>query len=351
VALAHTSSTHGPVGLMYAIVCLGAIAAAIGGPARSALVPQIIPPQVLANAYTWNSSFFQIAAVVGPAAGGLLLHYSIPAVYLVDACMSLIFAINLIAFIRVRPVERVAGATGLRALTEGIRWVWQHQIILATISLDLFAVLLGGAVYLLPVYAKLLNVGELGFGWLRAAPAIGAFGMALLLAHLPPMKNAGRSMLLAVAGFGVATIVFGLTPLGHQWLPTGKFLGGTLWYWIALIALLLTGAFDNISVVVRHTLVQVLAPDSMRGRISAVNNVFIGASNELGGFESGLTARLFNPIISVVGGGIGTIVVVAATAVTWPQLRRFGALHEAKTLELKEPPGFEPVMKPEQQPT
>jgi len=187
-------------------------------------------------------------------------------------------------------------------------------------------VLLGGATYLLPIFARdVLHVGAVGFGWLRAAPAIGAFVMALFVAHLPPMKHAGRNLLLAVTGFGLATIVFGLST---------SFL-------LSMAMLFLTGAFDNISVVVRHTLVQVLTPDSMRGRVSAVNNVFIGASNELGGFESGQTAQWFGPFWSVVGGGIGTILVVILVAAIWPQVRRFGSLADAKPIEEPEPRGFE----------
>jgi MFS family permease len=206
----------------------------------------------------------------------------------------------------------------VQTLLAGIHFVRQNKIILATITMDLFAVLLGGATYMLPLFATdVLHVGAAGFGWMRAAPAIGAFGMALVIAHLPPMKKAGRNLLLAVAGFGVATIVFGLS----RSFP------------LSLVMLLLTGAFDNISVVVRSTLVQVLTPDSMRGRVSAVNNVFIGASNELGGFESGLAARMIGLIPSVVAGGIGTIVVVLSVAGVWPQVRKFGSLADAKPVE------------------
>jgi hypothetical protein len=176
-------------------------------------------------------------------------------------------------------------------------------------------VLLGGAVYLLPAVATdLLHVGSVGFGWLRAAPAIGAFTMAMLVAHRPPMKRAGRAMLWAVAGFGAATIVFGLSRS----------------FWLSLVMLFLAGAFDNISVLVRHTLVQVLTPDAMRGRVSAVNNVFIGASNEIGGLESGVTAALFGTVTSIVGGGIGTMIVVILAALVWPEMRRFGSLSEAR---------------------
>jgi len=175
-------------------------------------------------------------------------------------------------------------------------------------------VLLGGAVALLPVYAKdILKVGATRLGWMQAAPSLGAVTMALLTAHLPPLKRAGRTLLWAVAGFGVATVVFGLSRS----------------FWLSLVMLFLTGAFDNISVVVRHTLVQLLTPDEMRGRVSAVNGMFINASNEIGRFESGATAALFGPILSVVGGGIGTLIVVATIALQSPQLRQYGSLTEA----------------------
>ena len=230
-----------------------------------------------------------------------------------------------------RPPPRKTETASLKTLMAGIRFVRIDQIILATITLDLFAVLLGGATYLLPIYARdVLHVGAVGFGWMRAAPAIGALSMGVLVAHLPPMKKAGKNLLWAVTGFGLATIVFGLS----------KSLT------LSLIMLFLTGAFDNISVVVRHTLVQVLTPDAMRGRVSAVNNVFIGASNELGGFESGLTAQLFGPIWSVVAGGIGTILVVLAVNAIWPQVRRFGSLADARPAEDEpSPQGFEVIQK------
>jgi MFS family permease len=216
----------------------------------------------------------------------------------------------------------------LEQLKAGIRFVYDTKIILATLTLDLFAVLLGGAVYLLPVFvAEILHATPAQFGWLRAAEAIGAVGMAVFIAHARPMRHAGRAMLLAVGMFGVATVVFGLSRS----------------YWLSLAMLVLIGAFDNVSVVVRHTLVQVLTPDPMRGRVSAVNNIFIGASNDLGGVESTVTAAMFGalcvhvgysaeqakalgPTLSVVVGGIGTIAVVLATAWLFPQLRRYGPL-------------------------
>jgi MFS family permease len=323
------------LGLLYTIMLIGATAYALGGPSRSSMLPQLIPTSIFSNAVAWNSTFFHISSVVGPALAGLVLIHSVAGVYLIDAALTLVFVFALIG-LKIAPVERKREPTTLRTLTEGIRFVYNNKIIFATITLDMWAVLLGGAVYLLPIFAQALDVGAVGFGWLRAAPAIGAIIMAVLITHLPPMKNAGRSMLWAVAGFGVATILFGLTPVGYEWMLKHhpnllvRPLGAHLWYWVALFALLLTGAFDNVSVVVRHTLVQVMAPDSMRGRINAVNSVFIGASNELGGFESGLTARLFGHVPAVVLGGIGTIVVVIATALKWPQVRNFGSLHSLK---------------------
>ncbi len=242
------------------------------------------------------------------------MRFNVPAAYIVSAIFAAIFAVSL-GSVRMRGQAPAREPATLKSLAAGVRFVFRTKIILATITLDLFAVLLGGATYLLPIYAKdILHVGAVGFGWMRAVPAIGALLMGLVIAHLPPMKRAGRAMLWAVGGFGAATIVFGLSRS----------------YWLSLAMLFLTGALDNISVLVRHTLVQVLTPDSMRGRVSAVNNIFIGASNELGGFESGLTAKLFGTVTSVVAGGIGTIVVVLATAGIWPQVRKFGSLVDAK---------------------
>ena len=205
--------------------------------------------------------------------------------------------------------------------SSGLHFVRDSKVILATITLDLFAVLLGGAIALLPIFAdRILHVGAVGLGWLRAAPSIGAVLMALALAHRPPMRQAGKAMLTAVAGFGIGTIVFGLS---HT-------------FWLSFAALIFTGACDNVSVVVRHTLVQLLTPDPMRGRVSAVNNIFIGSSNELGALESGVTAALFGPVLSVVGGGIGTILVVFATAWKWPEVRRIGPLQPAETVGERE---------------
>ncbi len=326
------SHQKGPIGTIYTLLFFTGVAKAIGGPARSALLPMLVPERSFSNAVTWNSTGFQTAAMLGPALGGfIIVGLGAPAAYIAAALGPVAFAVMLLGVKTAGAPKHREPAT-LQSLAAGVKYVFATPIILATITLDLFAVLLGGATYLLPIFAKdILHVGATGFGWLRAAPAIGALVMAMIVAHSPPMKRAGRSMLWAVTGFGVATIVFGLSKN----------------FWLSLFMLFLTGAFDNISVVVRHTLVQVLTPDSMRGRVSAVNNVFIGASNELGGFESGLTARLFRAVPSVVAGGIGTIVVVILVALGWPQVRAFGSLLDAKAEPLEEPRGFEVDTKPE----
>jgi MFS family permease len=199
----------------------------------------------------------------------------------------------------------------LASLGAGFRFVFANGIIFGTITLDLFAVLLGGATALLPVYAKdILQAGPTGLGLLQAALPAGSLLCALFLAHRPPLQKAGRTLLWAVAGFGLATIGFGFSR----------------WFWLSFLMLFTCGAVDNISVVVRHTLVQLLTPDEKRGRVSAVNSLFIGTSNELGGFESGLVAHLFGPVFSVVSGGVGTILVVLAVAAIWPEIRKYGRL-------------------------
>jgi MFS family permease len=321
--LAVLSYWQGPIALVYLCLLLAGIAQAVNRPARWSFLPRLVPDSLLPAAVTWNTSGWQTAAVVGPALTGMFLGatpQTAARVYLADAACCLV-AFSLIATIHGRPAPGGVGQVSLRSLVAGFEFVRKSDLILAAISLDMFAVLLGGATALLPIYAEdILHVGPQGLGWLRAAPAIGASLMALVQAHRPPLRRAGPTLLWAVAGFGVATIVFGLSrsPL------------------LSFVMLLLTGALDNISVVVRTTLVQILTPDAMRGRVSAVNGLFIGSSNELGGFESGVTAQLFGPVASVVGGGIGTILVVLAAARIWPRLRHLGALHElsrAKDLE------------------
>jgi MFS family permease len=281
-------------------------------PASSAFLPQLVPRQDFSRAVTWSSGSFQLSSVAGPAAGGALIaltHHAAP-VYAFNAAAALI-CLTLISFVRRRHKAAVKEKMTASNLVVGFRFVFANPIILGTITLDMFAVLLGGATALLPVYAKdILMVGPTGLGFLQAALPLGSLVCALVLAHRPPMQKAGRAMLLAVAGFGLATIAFGCS---H-------------WFWLSLLMLFLCGAVDNISVVVRHTLVQLLTPDEKRGRVSAVNSLFIGTSNELGGFESGLVAYLLGPVVSVVLGGMGTILVVLAVAAIWPGIRKYGRL-------------------------
>jgi MFS family permease len=312
LGLAAASQYHAPLLVMYACLLASGVGRAFSQPAKAAFLPQIVPRDRFPNAVTWNTGGFHLASILGPLLAGLIIYLTrSPAlVYAIDA----LFLFTLLLLLRLivgRPHQPSNEPLTLRSLTAGVGFVWSTKLILGAITLDMFAVLLGGAVALLPIYARdILHVDAVGLGLLTAAPAIGALLMTFILAHRPPMRNAGPALLWAVAGFGVATIVFGLSEN----------------FWLSLAMLFATGALDQISVVVRHTLVQLLTPDAMRGRVAAVNSMFIGASNELGGFESGLVAALFSPVISVVSGGIGTIAVVAAVALTWPQVRRYRQL-------------------------
>jgi MFS family permease len=314
--------------LVYPCLVLAGVGRAFSAPARWSLVPAVVPSQHLANAVTWNSSGWQIAFAAGPSLGGLAIAYlgGPPAAYLIAASCALVTA-GLIASLRPQAPPRPIEGRSLASLLAGAKFIWRTKLILATITLDLFAVLFGGAIALLPAFSKdVLRVGPVGFGWLRAAPALGAISLAVVLAHRPPLRRAGRTLLWAVGGFGAATIVFGLSQN----------------FVLSFAMLAVTGALDNISVVVRGTLVQVLTPDAMRGRVSAVNAVFIDSSNRLGDFESGMTAqwfgrfappgaepRAFGPVASVVFGGVCTIFVVLMVAARWPQVLRLGALQRA----------------------
>jgi MFS family permease len=289
-------------------------------PASSAFLPQLVSRREFSKAVTWSSGSFQLSSVVGPAAGGGLIaltrHWpqvhsvSAAPVYAVSAAASLICLI-LISFVRRHQVVGVKERMTATNLIAGFKFVFASPVILGTITLDMFAVLLGGATALLPIYAKdILHAGPTGLGILQAALPAGSLLCALVLAHRPPLQKAGRTLLWAVAGFGLATIGFGFSR----------------WFWLSFLSLFVCGAMDNVSVIVRHTLVQLLTPDEKRGRVSAVNSLFIGTSNELGGFESGFVAYLFGPVFSVVSGGIGTILVVIAVAVIWPEMRKYGRL-------------------------
>jgi MFS family permease len=315
LGLAALSWWEGPVNLTYPCLFLSGIARALSAPSRTALLPQVVPPEALGNAVAWNSSGWQASQVAGPALGGLIIGVAGKAApaYLFTA-LSALACVGLVTFVRPREAPRPPSSRTLASLLAGIRFVWRTKPLLAAITLDLFAVLLGGATALLPIYADLLRVGGIGLGWLRAAPSLGAILMGVLIAHRPPPKRPGVALVLAVAGFGAATIVFGFSTD----------------FKLSFAMLLLAGALDNVSVVVRGTLLQTLTPDEMRGRVAAVTTVFISSSNELGAAESGYTAKWFGPVASVVGGGIGTIIVVLLVIARWPLLLRLGPLHAPK---------------------
>src|SRR5438477_4988705 len=274
------------VPLIYLLLFVGATARTFGWAARASFFPTLISRDAFANAVTWNNSMFQIGTVVGPAISGLLVaHVGFPIVYALDALCAFAFFLLVLPIRRGARVPNRAEKNPWRSLIAGLRFVFSKNVILATITLDLFAVLLGGATALLPIFAdQILHCGPVGLGWMRAMPAIGAFATALAVAHLPPMKHAGKSLLWCVTGFGIATILFGLSKI----------------FWLSLGLLFFVGAFDSVSVIIRGSIVQLVTPDEMRGRVSSVNNIFIGTSNEFGALESGLTAALFGPVISVV---------------------------------------------------
>jgi MFS family permease len=324
---------RGPVLLTFLCLLLAGVSRAFSAPARASLVPLVVPAHDLTNAVTWNSSGWQIASMSGPALGGAVIALTRGAVgwaYLLAAGGALACA-SLVATIRPRDGTRSREAISLHSLLAGIRFIGRTKLILATITLDLFAVLLGGATALLPIFAsQILFVGPEGLGLLRAAPSMGALVMALVLAHRPPLRRAGRTLLWSVAGYGAATVVFGLSRD----------------FVLSFAMLALAGALDNISVVVRGTLIQVLTPDPMRGRVTAVNFIFISSSNELGAFESGVTAQLFGPVLSVVGGGIGTVLVVVAVMLTWPEVLRLGSLHRTVELDAGTGPEKRPFEEP-----
>lgn len=302
--------------LVYFLLLAHACARILIWPARSSITPLLVPGPILSNAITWNTSTFEIATVAGPALGGFLIAYvGIPSVYALGSALELFFLLALGRVTYFQPPQRATIRRTWRDVLAGADFIWRKKVILGASSLDLFAVLLGGATALLPVYAdQILHVGPIGFGWLRAAPSIGAFAMAMWIAHRAPLSRPGLALLWSVVGFGVAIVVFGFSRL----------------FWLSLLALFFTGAFDNVSVVVRQSLVQLLTPDSLRGRVTAVNQIFIGSSNEIGALRAGLMAALIGPVGAVVWGGIGTIAVAAAVARAVRGLRTLPALHTLK---------------------
>ncbi len=297
---------------IYAALLLNGVVRAFNGPAAQAILPLLLPEEHFPNAVAWASSIFQAAMVTGPMLGGLVYGLAgSPLPVYAFASLAYLVALALLSALRVEGAQRPRATADLGLVLEGLRYIGRNRLILGAISLDLFAVLLGGAVALLPVYAKeILNVGATGLGVLRSAPGVGAVLMAAVVAYRPLRRRAGATMLWCVFGFGLFTVIFGLS---HR-------------VSLAVAALVLVGACDMVSVIVRHTLVQLGTPDEMRGRVSAVNGVFIGASNEVGQFESGLTAQWLGAVPAVIAGGLGTIAVVAVWAWLFPELRRVDEL-------------------------
>lgn len=298
---------------IFAVLVLLGIVRSFTGPASRALLPQLVPEEHFPNAVAWASTIFQGAAILGPALGGLIYAFfrGPAAVYILAVIMAIVAVVCTLQ-IETQAKARAREPINARTVLAGLHYIWREKLILGSISLDLFAVFLGGAVALLPVYAReILLTGPWGLGLLRTAPGVGAATMAIFLAHRPIRRKVGLIMLWCVAGFGLFTILFGLS---HSLI-------------LSLIALFLVGATDMVSVIVRAILIQVATPDEMRGRVNAVDMVFIGASNEFGEFESGLTAQWLGTVPAVVLGGIGTLVVTAIWAWQFPQLRKVEQVH------------------------
>lgn len=293
---------------VYLVIGITGIARGFMAPSFQSIIPQLLPRELYANGATWGSNTWQTAAVMGPAVGGLIYAYSDMETSFIVAVGMMLMSFMVFLSVPVKPtLVKEKTETLFESLTSGLKFVFNRQVMLAAISLDLFAVLFGGAVALLPVFASdILHIGPQGLGFLRAAPFTGSVIMGVFLAYVPPTKNAGRNLLVAVLGFGLATIGFAFS--------TNVYL--------SFIMLFLTGAFDNVSVVIRQTILQLMTPDHMRGRVSSVNQIFISSSNEIGAFESGLTARLFGTVPSVVFGGCMTLLVVGATYLFAPKIRK-----------------------------
>ncbi|MFI5150067.1 MAG: MFS transporter [Bacteroidia bacterium] len=292
---------------IFIIIVLVGIIRGFLGPAFPAWMAQIVPRSHYTNAATWNSTIWHIGFIAGNTIGGLLCLFGLGKAYII--VFSVMFlSMAFVALIRDKPLPLKEKKEGLlESLSAGLKFVFNNKIILGALSLDLFAVLFGGAVALLPAFSdKILHGGSMGFGILRAAPGAGAVVTAFLMAYMPQKKNAGRNLLLSIAGFGIATILFALSQN----------------FYLSVFFLFLTGAFDNVSVVVRHSILQLLTPDTMRGRVSSVNSIFIGSSNEIGAFESGVAARLMGLVPSVIFGGAMTIGIVFLTARIAPSIRK-----------------------------
>ncbi len=296
------------VAIIYLCLFVSGVARAFEGPARAALLPQVVPRSAFTNAVTWASGGFQLASVIGPALGGLLIAQfgGASVVYVANAVFSLAF-FSLLTTIKSKDVASSTHAATLEALAAGVRFVRRTRVILAAITLDMFAVLFGGATALLPAFADdILHTDAIGYGLLCAAQEVGSIVMAVAIAHAPPLRRSGATMLAAVAVFGACMIGFALSP----------------WLWVSIAFLFVSGLADTVSVVIRSTIIQVRTPSHLRGRVASVNAIFVGSSNEIGAFESGVAARYLGLVPSVVVGGAITLAIVGLTALRVPALRR-----------------------------
>ncbi|WP_271405531.1 MFS transporter [Tenacibaculum soleae] len=304
---------------IYALVFFGGLLRSFFGPTIFSLIALIVPKKLYPNAATWSSSTWQMASVLGPAFAGFTIswmgvHWSLCIVFGL-----VLFSFLMVFFVKKKPIlNPKIGEPVMKSLREGVRFVFKTKAILGAITLDMISVLFGGAVALLPIYAQdILKVGPEGFGALRAAPAIGAFLTMLITAYIPISKNAGMKLLAAIFGFGVCIIVFGLSSV----------------FWISILALFFSGVTDGVSMVIRQTILQLKTPDHMRGRVASVNSMFVGSSNELGAFESGVTAKLMGTVTAVVFGGTMTLITVVTTGIINPTLRKLDLTNDLEAHE------------------
>ncbi len=304
---------------IYFLVFLGGLVRAFIGPTIFSLLSLLVPKRMYPNAATWSSSTWQMGAVMGPAIGGFAIHF-----IGVHGAMFLILGCSLIAFLLLTRIPKKPvlnpniGEPVMQSLKEGLKFVWTTKAILGALTLDMIAVLFGGAMALLPIYAQdILHVGSEGFGILRAAPAVGALLIMFTSAYFPISRKAGLKLLITIFGFGICMIVFGLST----------------WFWVSVIALFLSGVTDGISMVIRQTILQLRTPDAMRGRVASVNSIFVGSSNELGAFESGLTAKLMGTVTAVVFGGTMTLITVVTTGIFSPAFRKLDLQKDLEEME------------------
>lgn len=319
LGLAVVSALRLPVASMYVLLCFIGVARAFAAPSVGSIIPQLLPPRQLPGAMAWLSSSYEIAAISGPAIGGFLAAVTPTLAFGVAGLGQLVFIAVLSTFPALPPQHDQQRAPS--DFLAGFQFIKSNPLFLSAITLDLFVVLFGGAVALLPVFARdILHVGPMGLGWLRAAPSLGALTMALILTRIRPWARPGKVMLIAVVGFALANICFALSTNVA----------------VSLLCLYVAGLCDEVSVVVRSTLQQLITPDYLRGRVAAVNYVFVGFSNELGAFESGAAASFFGPIWGTVGGGVVSLLVAGSVAIIFPQLRRIGPLHTLRALAPQE---------------